>query len=253
MREVEQWLEDEVERLQAETPHTAFRLHHITTTESTENVDNGWLIELDATTGRDPLNEERVDAMLRDLRLLGLRPTLLRALADDHSPPAPEEMHTQGWSMRGSDGSAENALDNLLAILQGGSLSPLELRILLRLKERDASPSSLGDVLDTDAKAIGHATRRLAMRGLIGRRFEKRGHDSHFVLSIGSGGSLKLAPLVARVADTRRSGDVDVILARGAGSPSALRREESLEDHVPVDDRLNGPTGRDPSRCKALR
>jgi hypothetical protein len=93
---VEQWLEQEIERLRAGTPHASVHLHRITATESTEDVGTGWLIELDTTSGRDPLDRERVAAMLRDLRLLGLRPRLLRALENGDSPSAPPETERNG-------------------------------------------------------------------------------------------------------------------------------------------------------------
>jgi hypothetical protein len=94
-REVEQWLEDEVERLRAGSPHASFRLHRITTTETTENIGTGWLIELDSTTG-DLLDRELVDAVLRDFRLLGLRPTLLGTLENEDSPTHTGERHANG-------------------------------------------------------------------------------------------------------------------------------------------------------------
>ena len=92
-KEVEQWLEHEVERLRAGTPHASFHVHRITATESTGDVGTGWLIELDATGGGDPLDREGVDAVLRDLRLLGLCPTLLRTLENGDTPAGPRELH----------------------------------------------------------------------------------------------------------------------------------------------------------------
>jgi hypothetical protein len=79
-QEVEQWLETEVGRLRAGDPHASFHLRRITTTATDGSAGNGWLIELDATSGGDALDEERIDAVLRDLRLLGLVPTLLHSL-----------------------------------------------------------------------------------------------------------------------------------------------------------------------------
>ena len=95
-KEVEHWLEDEVERLRAGTPHASFRVHRITATEMTESAGIGWLIELDATCGGEPLDGERVDAVLRDLRLLGLGPTLLGKLENDDSLAHPGEQHANG-------------------------------------------------------------------------------------------------------------------------------------------------------------
>ena len=85
---VEQWLEQDVQRLRGEVPEAILRLHRITGTEPTGDNGVGWLIELDATEG-DPLDPDRVDGMLRDLRLLGLRPTLLSTLASGDFPVPP--------------------------------------------------------------------------------------------------------------------------------------------------------------------
>ena len=70
-------------------PHGSIRLHRITTTESTEGVGTGWLIELDATTCGELLDGESVDGLVRDLRLLGLRPTLLRTLSNGDRSAGP--------------------------------------------------------------------------------------------------------------------------------------------------------------------
>jgi len=78
--EVEQWLETEVKRLRAGDPHSSFHWHRVTTTATDASAGNGWLIELDATSGGYALGEERIDAVLRDLRLLGLVPVLLHTL-----------------------------------------------------------------------------------------------------------------------------------------------------------------------------
>ena len=94
-QEVERWLEQEVQRLRAGTHHASVHLHRITATGSSGDVGTGWLIELDATSG-DPLDRERVDVVLRDLRLLGLRPTLLGALENGDSPTGPPEAVAKG-------------------------------------------------------------------------------------------------------------------------------------------------------------
>ena len=102
--------------------------------------------------------------------------------------------------MSGGAESAEEALDTLLATLQHGDLSPLELRILLWLAERVGTEPELADALDVSGGAIGRAATRLSMRGLIARRFEG-GRRSRFVLSITSTGLLAVAPLVKWITD----------------------------------------------------
>jgi DNA-binding MarR family transcriptional regulator len=95
----------------------------------------------------------------------------------------------------------EGALDDLLARLAGRELSPTEVRVLLWLSEREATPSELTDALRLPPGAITRVGRRLAMQGLIRRRFE-RGRQSHFAFSITSSGLLALRPLMEWVAVT---------------------------------------------------
>ena len=111
--------------------------------------------------------------------------------------------------MSGGAESAEEALDLLLATLQHGELSPLELRILLWLAERVGTEPELADALDVSSGAIGRAATRLSMRGLIARRFEG-GRRSRFVLSITSTGLLAVAPLVKWITDAHPAGKNDL-------------------------------------------
>ena len=86
-QELEQWLVQEVQRLREGIPDAILRLHRITGTEPTGDNSAGWLIEVDATEG-DRLDRDRLDGMLRDMRLLGLGPTLFRMLESrDHLSP----------------------------------------------------------------------------------------------------------------------------------------------------------------------
>ena len=131
--------------------------------------------------------------------------------------------------MTADSASAERALDELLATLQHGDLSPLELRMLVRLAERQFAQSELVDGLEASPGAVSRATRRLAMRGLIGRRFE-RGRRSRFVLSITSSGLEAVAPLVewvSRHAHPPRS-DHFSPAAEPAVPPTAERQTEAL-------------------------
>jgi DNA-binding MarR family transcriptional regulator len=91
--------------------------------------------------------------------------------------------------------SAEDELDALLATLQHGDLSALELRILLWLADRVGTQRELAEALDVSRGAIGRAAARLSMRGLIRRRFEN-GNGSRFLLSVTPAGVRAVAPLV---------------------------------------------------------
>ncbi|MGH8573115.1 MAG: hypothetical protein ACREX8_11160 [Gammaproteobacteria bacterium] len=117
----------------------------------------------------------------------------------DGSAQAEDAVHARGVV------GPERALDDLLARIERRALSPLELRVLLWLAEREATPSELRDALRGPTGAISHASRCLDMRGLIRRRFE-RGPRSRFVLSITPAGLLALQPLVQRIAGTGPAG-----------------------------------------------
>jgi DNA-binding MarR family transcriptional regulator len=91
--------------------------------------------------------------------------------------------------------SPEVLLDCLLATLEHRRLPPTEARLLLRLAARDATPAELSEALDQTPVAIERAARRLDMRGLIRRRFE-RGPNSRFIFSITPAGLVCLDPLV---------------------------------------------------------
>jgi DNA-binding MarR family transcriptional regulator len=112
--------------------------------------------------------------------------------------------------------SAEEALDALLVTLQRGDLSPLEFRMLLWLADRVGTQSELAEALDVSRGAIGRAARRLSMRGLIGRRFE-RGRRSRFVLSITPTGLHAVAPLVDWITDAHPARRNDVWRRAGRG------------------------------------
>jgi DNA-binding MarR family transcriptional regulator len=120
-------------------------------------------------------------------------------------------------------GSAEEALDSLLATLQRGDLSPLELRMLLWLADRVGTQSELADALDVSRGAIGRAAWRLSMRGLIRRRFE-RGRRSRFVLSITSTGLDAVAPLVEWITDAHPTQRNDLWKRAGRGSGPAANQ-----------------------------
>jgi DNA-binding MarR family transcriptional regulator len=97
--------------------------------------------------------------------------------------------------------SPERELDNLLAMLERRHLSPMELRVLLRLSDRGATPSQLAEGLGGPPGAIRYAARSLSMRGLVRRRFES-GQTSRFVFDITPEGRLQLDPLLRAIAET---------------------------------------------------
>ena len=84
--ELEPWLEKQLDALRADTPHGTLRLSRLTQGAPDLDLENGWLIELDLPEGEPLLTGRRLADALRDMRLLGLQPTLL----------APHEAWTNG-------------------------------------------------------------------------------------------------------------------------------------------------------------
>jgi hypothetical protein len=77
--EIDSWLRAEVEHLRERAPHAALRLLRLSQELPTGDADVGWLIELDPAGGEPPFDDDELARILRDLRLLGLHPTLLQA------------------------------------------------------------------------------------------------------------------------------------------------------------------------------
>ena len=72
--ELEEWLEQQVGNLRAEAPHGTIRLSRLT-----QGLPSaiGWLVELELAEGAPLLAGDHLADALRDMRLLGLQPTLL--------------------------------------------------------------------------------------------------------------------------------------------------------------------------------
>jgi hypothetical protein len=75
--ELERWLEQQVNELRAEAPHATVRLSRLTQGRPGAELDAGWLVELELAEGEPLLAGHRLGDALRDMRLLGLQPTLL--------------------------------------------------------------------------------------------------------------------------------------------------------------------------------
>jgi hypothetical protein len=87
--EVEQWLADELERLRTSAPHAVLRLLRLSQPAPAGDIDIGWLIELEPANGDPPLDEDILTQVVRDLRLLGLQPTVMGAIRRASREPAP--------------------------------------------------------------------------------------------------------------------------------------------------------------------
>jgi hypothetical protein len=84
--ELEGWLEWQVEELRAQAPRSVVRLSRLTQGRTHTGLDVGWLIELELDEREPLLAGDGLADALRDMRLLGLQPTLL----------APREAWTNG-------------------------------------------------------------------------------------------------------------------------------------------------------------
>jgi hypothetical protein len=86
--ELEGWLEIEVKDLRAQAPHATVRVSRLTQGLPDAHLDIGWLIELELDPNEPLLAGDRLTQALRDMRLLGLHPTLLA--------PSSPATHTNG-------------------------------------------------------------------------------------------------------------------------------------------------------------
>jgi len=78
--ELERWLEQQVDGLRAEAPQGTIRLSRLTQGLPSSDVNIGWLLELELPEEDPLLERNRLAEALRDMRLLGLQPTLLAPL-----------------------------------------------------------------------------------------------------------------------------------------------------------------------------
>jgi hypothetical protein len=86
--ELEGWLARQVEDLRGSAPHGTIRLSRLTQAGPDAALYIGWLLELELAEGEPLLAGTRLADAMRDMRLLGLQPTLLepRAVCVSRSP-----------------------------------------------------------------------------------------------------------------------------------------------------------------------
>jgi hypothetical protein len=78
--ELEGWLELELNELRQRTTQGTVRLSRLTQELPDSEIAIGWLIELDVPDWEPLVEPESLAEALRDMRLLGLQPTLLAPL-----------------------------------------------------------------------------------------------------------------------------------------------------------------------------
>jgi hypothetical protein len=69
----------EVDRLRGDAPEAAIRLLRLSQPGSEGEIEVGWQIELSVVPPGSPLDDRTLRRLLRNLRLLGLQPSVLRA------------------------------------------------------------------------------------------------------------------------------------------------------------------------------
>jgi hypothetical protein len=84
--ELEHWLEQQVHDLRSEAPRATVRLSRLTQGGPSADLEIGWLVELELAEDEPLLAGHRLADALRDMRMLGLQPTVL----------APDDASTNG-------------------------------------------------------------------------------------------------------------------------------------------------------------
>jgi hypothetical protein len=79
--ELTDWLHGRVEELRAEAPDVLIRLSRLAQDLPDATIDDGWLIELELPRDQSQADADSVRSLiketLRDMRILGLSPTVL--------------------------------------------------------------------------------------------------------------------------------------------------------------------------------
>jgi hypothetical protein len=88
--DVQRWLTDEVGHLRERAPNSAIRLLRLSQPGPENEIEVGWQIELNGN-GEPPVDEAALREVLRDLRLLGLQPTVLRGVGSGESSERPQQ------------------------------------------------------------------------------------------------------------------------------------------------------------------
>jgi len=74
---LQKWLREEVKRLRKSVPGASIRLLRLSQPGPEAEIEVGWQIEIGGPLNQSPLDDESLAELLRDLRLLGLQPSVL--------------------------------------------------------------------------------------------------------------------------------------------------------------------------------
>lgn len=74
---LQKWLREEVRRLRKVAPEASIRLLRLSQPGPAAEIEVGWQIEIGGSLCLSPLDDKSLAELLRDLRLLGLQPSVL--------------------------------------------------------------------------------------------------------------------------------------------------------------------------------
>jgi hypothetical protein len=87
--DVQRWLNDELSHLRDGAPNAAIRLLRLSQPGPESEIEVGWQIELNGN-GEPPVDDAALREVLRDLRLLGLQPAVLRGVGSGEGSEHPQ-------------------------------------------------------------------------------------------------------------------------------------------------------------------
>jgi DNA-binding MarR family transcriptional regulator len=121
--------------------------------------------------------DDRRSAAERDIAAPGLRDG---SAASAGGTSAELEAPTSAFSASTDAPAGQHSsvsLDGFLELVHLEHLSPLDLRVLLRVTDREATVSELAASMGQPPTVLGRASARLAARGLLRRRRRRSRHD----------------------------------------------------------------------------
>ena len=79
--ELERWLHGQIGELRAAAPEATVRLSRLTQDSPSSTLEIGWIVEVELPEDSPLLGDGHLADLIRDLRLVGLQPTLLEPVA----------------------------------------------------------------------------------------------------------------------------------------------------------------------------
>ena len=90
--ELERWLQAQTDELRAAAPQATVRLSRLRQGLPSTTLDIGWLVEVELPEDASLLADGHVADLIRDMRLVGLQPTLLEPVAVGSVNGSPQQV-----------------------------------------------------------------------------------------------------------------------------------------------------------------